>query len=446
MVLDNGTNRLLRIAVFCCTVMAGLGLGAKTCKVDGVRWNYTVSDGEAIIGVRGERKKAVPESTTGEIRIPAVLDRCPVTRIEDGAFYGCTGLTRVIIPQGVRIIGDGSFFDCCGLTEMTLPSTVGYIGSHAFFGCRGLTNLTIHSAQIIGHNAFMGCSGLTSVTIPANTEEICGQAFDGCRGLTNVTISSSVRKIESHAFGDCTGLTKVVIPSRVRSLNPYAFSGCGGITAFSVDADNGAYCSENGMIYSKDGKILLFGVNGEVSIPSRVTNIWYGAFHGCRNLKKVVIPSSVRKIESSAFDGCRGLTSVTIPPSVTNLEWRTFGDCRSLASVTIPPGFTRIDCRVFDGCSSLTNVTIPASVTHIGSDEFHQCPLRTVHVYGERKGWTTDALPKPTRAGYRFKGWRLAEKEGRAETASPDAARDATYTAQWEKIPQNGTVLRRHLP
>lgn len=436
--LHKGNARLFRLAGLCFTAMVGLCLGAKTCRVNGVRWNYTVSYGVATIGVRGEGKKgkAVPESTTGEIRIPAVLDRCPVMCIEDGAFYGCTGLTRVIIPQGVRIIGDGSFFDCSGLTELTLPSTVVGIGSHAFFGCRGLTNLTIHSAQRIGHNAFMGCSGLTGVTIPANTEKICGQAFDGCCGLTNVTISSSVREIESSAFRNCTGLTKVVIPSRVRSLEPYAFSGCGGITAFTVDADNWFYRSVDGMICSKDGRTLLFGVNGEVSIPSHVTNIWCGAFHGCRNLKKVVIPPSVRKIESNAFDGCWGLTSVTIPPSVTNLEWRTFGDCRSLTSVTIPSGFTRIDCRVFDGCSSLTNVTIPASVTRIGSTEFNQCPLSTVHVYGERKGWTMDALPKPTRAGYRFKGWRLAEKGDRTGAASPEAMRDVTYTAQWEKIPR----------
>ena len=62
------------------------------------------------------------------------------------------------------------------------------IGDYAFYGCSGLTNVTIpNSVMSIGNQAFYGCSGLTSMNIPTNVTNIGLWAFESCSGLTSVT-------------------------------------------------------------------------------------------------------------------------------------------------------------------------------------------------------------------------------------------------------------------
>ena len=65
----------------------------------------------------------------------------PVTSIGDRAFYDCTGLTSVTIPNSVRSIGSSAFSNCTGLTSVTIPNSVRSIGSSAFSNCTGLTDV-----------------------------------------------------------------------------------------------------------------------------------------------------------------------------------------------------------------------------------------------------------------------------------------------------------------
>ena len=130
-----------------------------------------------------------------------------------------------------------------------------------------------------------------------------------------MTIPNSVTSIGSSAFYNCSGLTSVTIPDSVTSIGNYAFSGCSGLKSISVGSGNANYKSVNGLLLSKDGKTLIQGVNGNVTIPNSVTSIGLGAFDGCNGLASVTIPDSVTSIGNYAFRGCSGLASVTIPNS-----------------------------------------------------------------------------------------------------------------------------------
>ena len=86
-----------------------------------------------------------------------------VTSIGRYAFYACSGLTSVTIPNSVISIGANAFSACSGLTSITLSDSVTSIGVNAFFGCRGLTSITIPDSIItIGNCAFQGCNSLTT--------------------------------------------------------------------------------------------------------------------------------------------------------------------------------------------------------------------------------------------------------------------------------------------
>ena len=187
-------------------------------------------------------------------------------------------------------------------------------------------------------------------------------AFSSCSELTAVTIPSSVTSIEDRAFLCCSGLTSVTIPSSVTNIGRSAFLCCSGLKSFAVDPGNSKYCSINGMLCSKDGRTLIIGVNGDVTIPSSVTIIGNCAFLACRELTSVAIPSSVTSIEADAFLDCSRLTLVTIPDSVTSIGSGAFAQCSRLTSVTIPPSVTNVGDCVFSDCRKLKMVEIPTSL------------------------------------------------------------------------------------
>ena len=140
---------------------------------------------------------------------------------------------------------------------------------------------------------------------------------------------------------------------------------------------------------TKDGKVLVAGINGDVTIPDGVTSIEEGAFYGYSGLTSVTIPDSVTRIEEDTFRSCIGLTSVTID-GVSEIGECAFLRCRDLTRVMIGNGVTSIGWGAFKACIALTSVRIPNSVTNIGDFAFnynyHDSPasdrtaLETVYV------------------------------------------------------------------
>ena len=331
-----------------------------------------------------------------------------VTSIGASAFYNCSGLTSVMIPDGVTNIGSHAFEVCTGLTSLTIGSGVTSIGEGAFAGCSGLTNVVIGSGvSSIGSFAFEGCSGLTSMTIPNSVTNIGYFAFFDCSGLMSftvspsnpsyksvsgllltkdggtlivgvngdVTIPASVTSIWERAFYNCSGLTSVMIPDGVTNIGLYAFSGCSGLTSFKVSGSNPSYKSVSGLLLTKDGRTLVAGVNGDVTIPDCVTSIGDSAFSGYSGLTSVTIPNSVTSIGDWAFSDCSGIREVTVPQCVcTNGMSAVFSAAyQSITNVVISDGVTSIGASTFQNCSGLTSVTIPSSVTSISTMAFDGC-------------------------------------------------------------------------
>ena len=156
-----------------------------------------------------------------------------VTSIGEEVFKGCSSLTSIVIPNSVTSIGSRSFSECRSLTSVTIGDSVTSIGSYTFEYCYSLTSIVIpDSVTTIGYSAFYDCYSLRSVTIGDSVTSIGSSAFEGCRSLTSIVIPDSVTSIGSRAFYDCTSLTSIVIPDSVTSIGGYAFLGCRSLTIY----------------------------------------------------------------------------------------------------------------------------------------------------------------------------------------------------------------------
>ena len=327
----------LRALFLSLAVLLSLPMLAVEVEIDGINYELNADAKQATVKAKSSGEYS------GEVIIPESVEHegaaYSVTRIGANAFFNCSGLTSVTIPNSVKSIGRSAFSGCSGLTSVTIPNSVKSIEYGAFSSCSGLTSVTIpNSVTSIGQNAFFNCSGLTSVTIPNNVTSIGSSAFSGCSGLTSVTIPNSVTSIGSYAFEGCSGLTSVTIGNSVESIGNSAFSGCDGLTSVTIGnsvksiGDNAFYdCSRLTSVHIYD---IAAWCN--IDFADYDSNPLYFAHHLYSNgeeVKDLVIPNSVESIGNYAFQKCSALTSVTIGNSVTWIGSEAFRDCPELIDV-----------------------------------------------------------------------------------------------------------------
>ena len=428
---------LLLTALLSMIVANGFAHDIEVANEDGVTIYYvwTNNKTELAVSYRGDNPLFFSNRYSGNVLIPESViyngKTYSVTSIDGLAFYSCSDLTSVTIPNSVMSIGN-PFIRCSGLTNIfvesgnttydsrddcnaiietasntliagckntTIPNSVTSIGHNAFECCYGLTNISIpNSVTSIGDYAFSSCSGLTSVIIPNSVTSIAGTAFNGTawynnqpdglvyagkvaykyKGLmplyTSISLIEGTLGIASSAFSGCSELNSIEIPNSVMSIGEGAFSGCKSLTSIVVGLGNTNYDSRENCnaIIETASNVLIAGCKNTI-IPNSVTSIGNYAFEGCSGLTSVTIPNSVTNIGSLAFIDCSGLTSVFIGNSVNNIDYSAFAFCTSLMSVTIPNSVTCIGGEAFSGCTNLTNITIGNSVTEIGNLAFECC-------------------------------------------------------------------------
>ena len=126
-----------------------------------IRYNF-ITKGKVAEVISNPNKKY-----RGIVEIPATVthegETYTVKKIGDNAFYGCSGLTSITIPNSVTSIGNNVFSDCSSLESISIGSGMKSIGSGAFANCPKLTDVYCLAEKLGGNeglntetNAFDG--------------------------------------------------------------------------------------------------------------------------------------------------------------------------------------------------------------------------------------------------------------------------------------------------
>jgi len=158
------------------------------------------------------------------------IDFSNVSDLGESAFYGCTGLKTVTLPDGIKELKGDLFNGCTSLDNVQIPDGVELISWGCFTDCSSLTSVTIpESVTAIWDYAFSGCP-FTEIKLPSELSEICSGTFYNCKNLKEIKIPEKVTTIGSYAFYNCSLLTSVELPKTVTEIIWYAFLGCNAIT------------------------------------------------------------------------------------------------------------------------------------------------------------------------------------------------------------------------
>ena len=362
-----------------------------------------------------------------------ILEKLPagIKSIGDAAFANCGRIEELVLPETLEHIGEAAFTGTAidKASFAGTPERWTAIGGDACYIAQDKIDFLEHTCDFSGwkydeHKHWQQCTcGKTqnegAHTGTGKTCDVCGAVLSEALGsgsigdglswslsrsgaltisgsgkmpdfssvanaapwdkqkdkIQSVVIESGVQSISGGAFSGCTALEKVSISDTVAQIDLNAFDGCTALAEFEVAADNKAFSSDGGVLFSAGKKLLRcpVGKAADYTVPSGTVAIAGGAFKDCAKLESLVIPDSVISIGESAFENCAALKRITLPKSITKLEASCFSGCAALAEIALPDSVKALGEKVFSGCAALKSVKIPAEVTVIPAEAFSGC-------------------------------------------------------------------------
>lgn len=257
----------------------------------------------------------------------------------------------------------------------------------------------------VGNQAFYNFSALTCVELPETLTEIGSSAFAGCVKLPEIRLPANLQRLAGHAFYKCESLESLTIPAAMTAFFPLSVTGCASLAAFDVAEGNPAFAAKDGVLFSKDGSVLVCypqGKDGDsYNVPDEVKEIGDRAFESAK-LRQIVLPDGLTKLGEGAFvrsgltefslpktiaavpenllGGCVALEKVTLHEGVTAIGDGAFSECAALAKIDLPAGLQRIEPNAFCACAALREVTLPAGLTELGYSAFSGTAVSAVTI------------------------------------------------------------------
>ena len=333
--------------------------------------------------------------------------------IEELAFERMSRLKTLILPQGLQEIGERAFRFCKiedlqgiesvpGVTAQLVSDLPWYVNQkvlylgttlvhykeseEASFTIReGTTRIAGHAFRLDSYWMNGSKDKLEEIIIPDSVTTIGANAFIYREHLKSLNLPPKLDAIPANLLEVCPFIEDLYIPETVLDIDPtglpsHRFNWNGTVlSAFrhvEVAAENPNYKSVDGVLYTKDGTVLVrvppcYGKK-EFIVPDGVTTVGDYAFRYIQDLERVILPDSVTTIGVHAFENCVALTDVVFG-GTKNICSNAFAGCEALKHIRFPETLEKIGESAF--CrSGVTHVVLPKSVKTVGAGAFFpQC-------------------------------------------------------------------------
>lgn len=283
---------------------------------DTIEWQ--LADGTLTIRGTGE----MPDFSCSAHRIrSAYREFIPYDTDQLAPWYnaGYEQIEHIVVEDGITRISEMAFIGCSNAVSASIPASVTTISNDAFKCCFSMQEVSFAEnirLEYLGMDAFGYNYDLTEIDLPESLTEMSGTAFDN------------------------SGLTCLYIPENLTTINPQLFSHMKNITEFTVDPDNPAYSSLDGVLYNKDRTVLY-------------------RYPAAREQDAFFTPDSVQFVEGAAFAYTTGVETVYFPDNVLGFASNLFMYSKSASLVRFPEALYSLPNQCFVACMSLRTLLLP---------------------------------------------------------------------------------------
>lgn len=352
--LDATTPSSINVSAFVTEIgqLAFSAYGLVSINVDEDNPNYR-SIGGLLFSKDSSTFVGCPIGVNGTVTLPQ-----NTIRIAPYAFANCSGITHIILNEGLHSIGSFAFRNCTGLANIVIPASVSYIGINVFELCNTLGSVNIASGNThyyMDGNMLYSISGDTLVSCHAsadslylpNTLRVVG-GFGGNINVRYVHLPDGVTTIRENAF-NYSSLESIEMPSRMTFIDEYAFYDC---------------------------ELL-----NHVVMPDTLDRMGRGCFSYCGELESIDIPNGLRVIPMESFLGCYSMEAVNFGDDVEVIDSIAFAGC-SLEVLLFPPSLRIVKNYAFAsfGSTSVEHVVFSAPVDTLESNVFYWNSINTLRL------------------------------------------------------------------
>ena len=245
--------------------------------------------------------------------------------------------------------------------KLVLPDNAEIIGQEALCRCDSIEEIVIgKNIKEIAPYAFLKCSNLRKIVFNDKLEKLDFAAFKRCENLESVNFPSSLLSIADEVFTSCDKLKTIPIPPLVDFVTENTFRYCSNLEKIEVDSKNIKYCSEDGVLFSKNKKELLIYPAGKTDkiykVPNEVKKICAVAFASNKYVSEVQLPDKLEYIGREAFLKSN-LRKIYLPDSLEELEYHSFSNCYHLKEVRLPDN-VKVDYHNFINTYELKEINV----------------------------------------------------------------------------------------
>ena len=281
-----------------------------------------------------------------------------------------TSVTEGILPQGVTSIAIPA-----ATTTITYSSGV-WTG---FFANRNLNTITVAASN----PTFTAIDG---VLFNKNVTTLF--TYPPSKAATTYSVPNTVTRLYNYAFNGTRNLSTLTIPATLATWSSSTVNNQSSIARVEVDSSNTNFKSIDGVIYSKDGSILIYYPQSKselsFTIPNTVTALGNYAIRTTFFLQHIVLPSGLKTIGFGAFQFNYSLKSIsTIPATVTAIQENVFYGSSALPAINVDPAnpnFKSINGVLFNKAGTILiaypsgamarSYTLPQTVAVINNSSF----------------------------------------------------------------------------